>query len=224
MVAFLFFNSFISYVIMIPFLYIYFRIRKKKRILEKKNRLKKQFCESLEAVEVLLKSGNSIEQAFCKVVEELEHLQGKDSYMVNEVKHINKCLELDLSIEAAINDLAVRADIEEIYNFAEVFAISKRADGNIVKVITSVCARIRDKENTNRQIRMSISGVLQEVIIMKVMPLGILLYLKVFSKGYFDVVHESMAGQFIMCIVLCIYILACTLVDYMQKKVLEEIC
>ena len=223
MVAYLFFESVIAYIILIPFVLLYISQVRKKLIVKRKNELKIQFCEGLEGIETLLKSGNSIEWAFNKVLGELEHLQGKDSYMVKEVEHINKCIELDISIEAAINDLAIRADIDEIYNFAEVFAISKRADGNIIKVISNVCNNIRDNENMNRQIRMSISGVLQEITIMKVMPLGILLYLKVFSNGYFDSVHETMMGQFIMFIVLIVYIVACTLIDYMQRKVLGEI-
>ena len=95
--------------------------------------------------------------------------------MVKEIKNINKCIELDISAERAINDLAIRADFAEIYNFAEVFAISKRSDGNIIKVINTVCSNIRDSIEMNRHIRMSISGVLQEITIMKFMPLGVLL-------------------------------------------------
>ena len=141
--------------------------------------------------------------------------------MVKEIKNINKCIELDISAERAINDLAIRADIAEIYNFAEVFAISKRSDGNIIKVINTVCSNIRDSIEMNRHIRMSISGVLQEITIMKFMPLGILLYLKVFSNGYFDCVHNNIAGQFIMSVILIIYFVACTTIDYMQRKVLK---
>lgn len=194
---------------------------KKKLIERRKEKLKIQFCEALESIEVLLKSGNSIEQAFKKVIDELEHLQGSESYMVKEIKNINKCIELDISAERAINDLAIRADIAEIYNFAEVFAISKRSDGNIIKVINTVCSNIRDSIEMNRHIRMSISGVLQEITIMKFMPLGVLLYLKVFSNGYFDCVHNNIAGQFIMSVILIIYFVACTTIDYMQRKVLK---
>lgn len=217
----MFFEKFIAYIILSPFIFLYIKYCKKKLIEQRKEDFKIQFCEALESVEVLLKSGNSIEQAFKKVLDELEHLQGSDSYMVDEIKNINKCIDLDISVETAINDLANRADIAEVYSFAEVFAISKRSDGNIIKVINTVCSNIRDSIEMNRHIRMSISGVLQEITIMKFMPLGILLYLKVFSNGYFDCVHNNIAGQVIMSVILVIYLVACTTINYMQRKVLK---
>lgn len=220
-IVYLFFENIIAYIILCPMIFLYIKYAKKKLIERRKEDLKMQFCESLEAIEVLLKSGNSIEQAFINVLDELEHLQGSESYMVNEIKNINKCIELDISVEDAINDLAIRADIVEIYNFADVFAISKRSEGNIIRVINTVCSNIRDNIDMNRHIRMSISGVLQEITIMKFMPLGILLYLKVFSNGYFDCVHKNIAGQFIMSVILGIYFVACTTIDYMQRKVLK---
>jgi tight adherence protein B len=181
-----------------------------------------EFCEMLESVEVLLKAGNSIENALKKVQKELVHIQGQDSYMMRELKQINTCINIDVSTENAIKDFASRADIPEISNFAEVFIISKRSEGNIIKVIHNVCNSIRDNVNIHRQIRMSLSGVVQEINIMRIMPLIILIYLKVFSKGYYDCVHQTIIGQCSMGIILVAYMIACTLISHMQRKVLYE--
>ena len=89
-------------------------------------------------------------------------------------------------------------------------------------MIQTVCNSIRDNINMDRQIRMSISGILQEINIMKIMPIGILVYLKVFSIGYFECVYSSLSGQCVMGIILVVYIIACTVIDHMQRKVFCE--
>lgn len=223
-IAYLFFESLIAYICLMPMSILYMNYIKKHLICKRKRELKLQFCEALEAVKVLLKAGNSIEYSFEKVIDELKHMQCENSYMVKEVLHINNCIKLDIAIEKLILDFADRANILEINNFADVFIISKRADGNVIKIIETTCNFIRNNINMNRQIRMSISGVLQEITIMRIMPLGILIYLKVFSKGYFDLVHESILGQSIMIVILIVYIVACAVIEYMQRKVFNEIC
>ncbi len=220
--AYLFFNSIVMYVILSPISFVYMSIIRKKLILKRKNKLKMEFCEMLDAIEVLLKSGNSIENAFKKVQDELIHIQGQDSYMMKELKQINTFINIDVSTENAIKDFASRADIAEISNFAEVFMISKRSEGNIIKVIQTVCNSIRDNINMDRQVRMSLSGVVQEINIMRMMPLIILVYLKVFSRGYYDCVHQTIIGQCVMGIILVAYLVACTVISYMQRKVLCE--
>ena len=222
MIAYLFFDSLVMYVLLSPLSFVYMKFKKKRLIAKQKNKLKIEFCEMLESVEILLKAGNSMENALKKVQKELEHIQGENSYMVRELKLINTCINIDVSTENAIKDFARRADIAEISNFAEVFIISKRSDGNIIKVIQTVCNSIRDNINIDRQIRMSLSGIIQEINIMRMMPLMILIYLKVFSKGYYDCVHKTIIGQCIMGIILIAYLVACTLISHMQRKVLYK--
>lgn len=210
------------YVILFPFNFIYLKIIKQRLILKRKNRLRIEFCEMLESIEVLLKAGNSIENAFQKVQEEYIYIQEKNSLIMKELKQINACIKIDVSTEKIIKDFARRANIAEISNFADVFIISKRSDGNLIKVIQTVCNSIRDNINMDRQIRLSLNSVMQEINIMRIMPLAMLVYMKVFSKGYYDCVHNNVTGQCIMGLVLFIYLVACTIIYHMQRKVCCE--
>lgn len=222
LITYLFFEKLIMYIVLFPIAIIYMKRINKRLILKRKNKLRVEFCEFLEATEMLLKAGNSIEVAFGKVQNELMHIHGENSDMLKEIRYINHCIKLDVSTEKIILDFARRADVAEINNFAEVFIISKRSDGNLIKVMQTVCNSIRDNINMDRQIKMSISGILQEINIMQIMPIGILVYLKVFSRGYFDCVHSNLTGQCIMGIILVVYIIACTAIDHMQRKVFCE--
>lgn len=192
-------------------------------MLERKKSFLEQFCVALEAVEVHLRAGSSIEQAFIKIMSEMELLYGTKSYIYKELEYINECIILDISIEDALYDISRRVDIDDIHNFCEVFAISKRSDGNIIRVIDTMINYVRENIEVKRQIKNSINNVLQEVFIMKFMPIGLLLYLKIFSKGYYDCVYDSILGYIAVFVIFVLYIVVVCIIDKMQKKVLEKI-
>ena len=164
----------------------------------------------------------SIERSFKKVMVDIELLYGIESIVYKEFDYINSKVELDISIEEAIYDLANRVEIKEISDFAQLFAISKRRDGNVVSVIEAMCCYIKDAVEINRQVKTSISSVLQEINIMKYMPLGILVYLRLFSGEYIDVIYKSINGYIIMAIILLLYVVIVYITDRMKQKIFRE--
>ena len=68
-----------------------------------------------------------------------------------------------------------------------------------------VCV-IEEKLVTEREIQVLISAREMEQKIMNVVPFGILLYISVTSKGFFDVLYHNLAGVCIMTVCLAVYV------------------
>ena len=56
---------------------------------------------------------------------------------------------------------------------------------------------------------------------MNLMPMGILLYLKVTSPGYFDVLYGNVAGVCVMSVCLAVYLAAYALSERMMEQIMQ---
>lgn len=92
--------------------------------------------------------------------------------------------------------------------FAQVFAAAKRNGGNLTEVIERSASIIEEKVETEKEIQILVSARKLEQRIMNVVPFGILLYISVTSKGFFDVLYHNPAGIIIMTVCLAVYVAA----------------
>ncbi|MCC8168572.1 MAG: hypothetical protein LIO37_04445, partial [Clostridiales bacterium] len=115
----------------------------RKRLIEKRRKnLMRQFQDAMQTVSNSLLSGSSIESAMHESWEEIVLLYGEEADMCKELALINQSLKLNIPIEQLIDDFAKRADIEDISNFAEVFAYAKRNGGDLVGIIADTLYHI----------------------------------------------------------------------------------
>lgn len=131
----------------------------KKRLLEKrKDELKNQFKQAIIFLSSSLAAGRSIENSFREVIKDLRLLYpDPNTFIIREIELINRRVENGVSIEKAIDDLSVRADIEDISNFAEVFITCKRTGGNLVEVIRKTANIISEKLDIQQEIKVLIA-------------------------------------------------------------------
>ena len=219
-ISYLFFNNVFLAICFSPYIIYYIKISWNVYEKKKKAEFKVQFFEVMDIVASYIKTGMSIQRAFVQVLVDIKLLYGINSEIYEEIDYINTSVELDISIEEAINNLAKKKKIKEIDEFADLFEVSIRRDGNVVKVIESMCAYIRDEIEMDRQVRISINSVLQEINIMKLMPVAILTYLRMFSSEYIECIYKDATGLLIMAAVLISYIVVLCVIDKMKQKIL----
>lgn len=216
-VSYLFYGNFIVAIILSPSIYFYFKYLKKKLLSEKKDKLKLEFCTAIESLCAPLRAGFSLENSFLKVEKDLQMMYEKDSVIVSEISKINNQVEMNINIEDALKSFAYRCKIKEIEDFAQVLSISKRADGNMIKVINFTSKIIRDEYETKRELATLLAEKKYEASIMKVMPIAILLYMKICMNNYLKALYGNVLGICIMSIVLIIYVCLCLLIDRIGK-------
>lgn len=182
-------------------------IQRKVLLTKRKEKLSLQFKEAIASLSSSLAAGRSIENSFREVVNDLKLLYpDPDTYIIKEFEIINRRVENGETIERAIEDFAIRSDIEDVINFADVFLTCKRTGGNLVEVIRRTSDVISEKIEIQQEVQVMIAQKKFESRILAVAPLGMVALLKYSAADYLNPMYEWPGiGAFIM--TLCLGIL-----------------
>ena len=96
-------------------------------------------------------------------------------------------------------------NIADISYFAEIFRYAKRSGGDIPAIIKQTVRIIREKAEVQREIDTIISGRKMEQRVMVFIPMGILMYLRITSDSFINVLYGNAAGIVVMTICLMVY-------------------
>ena len=162
----------------------------------------------ITAVAGKVNGGMSVDNAFPDAIHDMERLHGRDSMIVRELKLILIRLKHSETLEACLNDLGKRSQVEEIYEFAQVLSIARQNSGRLRAVIDDTVRMMQEKNDTEAEIAVLISGKRLEQKIMCVIPLGIILYLRIEAAGFMSVLYHNPAGMIIMGACLLVFVLA----------------
>ena len=207
-VAFLFYDSLLGMIPLLP-VGIYMErcitegIRKKRR-----EKLGMEFKEFLENLSGNLYAGVSLENSFIRGYEALSALFGEKSILVGELSKGVKKLKVNIPIERVLMDLSEATENEEVTSFAVLVGLAKRSGGNLLHIIRQAVGHISDGIRVREEINVLIASKKLEQRIMCLMPFGILIYMKLSSPGFFDVLYHNMFGSVFMSICLCLILAA----------------
>lgn len=199
--------------LLLPYVPIYIRRRNRKLAERQRWTLNLQFCEGINCISAALEAGYSIESAIAEAQKDLRLTYDEDSDIIREFKLITVLLRNGHSVEEAFSSLAERSGIEDIMSFADVFATAKRTGGDIISIIRACTDMIRTRVELKRELRTAIASKKYEADIMKIIPFGILIYLRLFSPDMVAPLYGTLPGFAFMSAVLVIYVLLCRLSD-----------
>lgn len=168
-----------------------------------------QFRECILAVAASLQAGYSVENAFLGCDQDMALMYGEEASICKELNYIRKGLKINIPLEELLGDMAARSDIEDIAQFARIFALAKRNGGNMTEIIKSTACRVGKKIELRQEIQTLLGGKKMELVIMEGMPFGILCYVNMGNPGYFDSLYHNLAGVGIMTACLAVYLGAC---------------
>ncbi len=207
-VGYLFYANVFGILLLTPYGLHFVKKKKKELINNRKWQLNLEFRDGLLSVSSALNAGYSIENAFEQAVLDLKLMYQEDSLIVVEFESIVNQIRMNRTIEYILEDLAKRTDIEDISSFSAVFNTAKRTGGDLIKIIRNTGNNIGDKIEVKREIKTLISAKKIESKIMRIIPFGIIIYLRMFSPGFLDPLYNNIVGFLIMSIILMIYLFA----------------
>lgn len=174
------------------------KMQRKKLLEKRKEKLSVQFKEAIASLSSSLAAGRSIENSFKEVVNDLKLLYpDPNTYIIREFEIINRRIENGETIERAIEDFALRSDIEDIMNFSDVFITCKRTGGNLVEVIRRTADVISEKIDIQQEVQVMVAQKKFESRILSVMPIGMIALLKYSSGDYLAPLYKNL-GPVIM--------------------------
>ncbi len=203
---YLFYESPWMMLLWLPMQIFLLRLARKQKIRRTKERLLAQFLLALKSMGTSLYAGYSAENAVRSCRRELEQLYGQQAELVRELKYMESQMEVSVPLEKMFLDLGSRSGISDIENFAAVFQIAKKTGGNLGMIVKNTTRMLEEKRDTEQEILASIAARKAEQQIMSFMPAGIILYLKVTSPGFLDVMYGNLLGMLCMTAFLAIYL------------------
>lgn len=207
-IAYFFYRAWIVMFIVLLCFPLFLKWQRKSAVRKRKWELTLAFREAIAIVAGNLQAGNSVENAFRKAYSDLKSLYGEGADITKEFLVIGRGLENNLILEKMLLDFGARSGVEDIKDFADIFAVAKRTGGNLKEIIADTVEIISDKIEMKRSLRILISEKQLEQKIMSVIPFFILIYIGMTSPGYFDSLYHSLSGIGIMTACLVAYIVA----------------
>ena len=206
LVGHVFYNSVIVSILLTSLSFLFVKNIKKDLLAKEKTNIKIQFKEGIYAISSALNAGYSIERSFQEAVRDLKLIYIDSSTpIINEFEIITRKVEMNIPIETVLMDFAIRSEIDDIKDFAEVFVTCKRTGGDIIKVIKDTSKNIAEKIEINREIELVIAAKKFEQKIMSIIPFGIILYLRISNPGFLDIMYSTIMGNIIMTVCVLIY-------------------
>ena len=207
-ISYLFYRSVLVFVLGLFLVKRFFREREKDLCEKRKEKLAGEFLVAMQSVTTSLTAGYSVETAFEDALAELSGMYGEKDMILQEFRYIVSQLHMNRNLEELLTGLADRSGIEDIRNFAELFAVAKRSGGNLIAIIRSAVRNISRKEETRREIGTALSAKKMEQNMMSLIPCLILLYVQTVSPGFLDGMYHNIAGVTVMSLALAVYAFA----------------
>jgi len=208
-ISWLFYDSFwgsIGAVIVIPILYC---MRLNKRRKERQRKLSTEFKEYIYLVGSALFAGYSIERAFLDALQEFKKTKSKEemskSVLYPMLIGMEQRLSIKEPIETILQDFARESRLEDIWNFAEIFCYAKRSGGDFIHIIQTTIDKIGDKMEIMDEIEIVLAQKMLEQKIMSMVPIGILVFFRLTSPEFMEILYGNPLGICVMSIGLVVY-------------------
>lgn len=195
--------------------YFFIPIRTNQVIKKRKKRLTTQFRGLLDALSTSIGAGKNMFDSFTSAAEDLSVQFSIEADIVKEVNLIRIGLDNNIQIEDLLLNFAERSGIEDVKNFANVFATCYKKGGNIKDVIKNTASIIGDKIEIQMELETMVSGQKNEQNIMLVMPVFFIVVMKSMGGDLIDL--KSPVGILSVTIAIVIFVLA----YFISKKILN---
>ena len=215
--AILCYNSLLFAILLFPYIPYHLAVTKDKLKEGRKWKLNMQFRDCINCISSALESGYSIENALKEAYLDMKLSYNEEDHIMREMRGIISAVENNRTVEDVFLDFSARSGVDDIKSFADIFATAKRTGGNLILIIKSTADVIHTRVELKRELRTVIASKKYEADIMKLIPFGILIYLRVFSPDMVAALYGNLFGIVFMTIVLVLYLLLCRISDHVVK-------
>lgn len=193
----------------------YIPMRTRQFIKKRQTRLTLQFRGLLDALATSIGAGKNMFDAFAAAADDLKIQFSEDADIVQEVQIIRMGLDNNIQIENLLLNFAERSGVDDIYNFANVFATCYKKGGNIKDVIRNTADIIGDKIEIQMELETMVASQKNDQNIMLVMPVVFILLMKTMGGELIDL--QSPVGILSVSVSIAIFVAS----YFVSKKILD---
>lgn len=186
----------------------YYRNLEKECMEKRKSEFLAQFKEAIQSMAASLQTGYSVENALKETRKEMLLMYPEDEMICKELNFMIQQVYIKVPAERIFEDFAKRIWLEDVRNFANVFAAAKRSGGDMIAIIQNTVNQIGDKIDVRREIDTLLAAKRYEFKIMAVIPYAIIGYMMLSFPEFMDCLYGNMFGTGVMSICLLLYMTA----------------
>ncbi len=150
---YVFYDSFIPAPLLLPVWLIYMKDWMDDLSGKKKQELRQQFRDSIQAMAAALKAGYSVENAIREAGRDLSPVYSEETRIRKEFKRMERQMDMNMTAEDVLREFAERTGQEDIENFVNVFAAAKRSGGDSIAIIRDAVKIISGKSIRKKKYR-----------------------------------------------------------------------
>ncbi len=203
-IAYLFYKSVWGLLVGMAVIPFWLKLQRTTRDEDKKSKIAMEFKEYMNLIVSGLQAGYSLERAILLSANELKQLYPK-AYLHPHIHVMNQKISMNMQLEKAFNEFAEAIDLEEAVSLADIISFAKRSGGDYGKHIRETALKIEENLSVKQEIETITTEKRLELKVMCVMPMGILAYISLTSRGFIAPLYGNVVGVILMTICLIIY-------------------
>lgn len=167
-----------------------------------------QFKDMLYSISSAVGAGSSVENSLSIALEDMrKQYASPGTSIIRELELMVARVRLGQNVEDIFNDFARRSHIEDVRTFANIFDISKRTGGNMIRIIRQTTDVISEKIETKNEIDTALSGRKMEQKVLTAVPIVLILFLTYGSGGFMEPVFTTLVGRIVATVALLLILL-----------------
>ena len=173
-------------------------VRAKEIARKRQKDLTMQFKDMLYSLSSAVGAGSSVESALSVALEDMrkQYVDPKTS-IIRELELMVSRVSFGQNIEEDFADFANRSHLEDVQTFANIFEISKRTGGNMIRIIRQTTDVISEKIETKNEIETALSGRKMEQKVLTAMPILLVLFMTYTTDGFMEPIFTTIGGRLI---------------------------
>jgi len=183
-------------------------VSQKTSIQKRREKLRIQFFDLLEAMSVAMRAGHTILKSLLSAKDDLSLIYPAGSDIITELNIIIGKFNNALPLSEAFSDLAKRSGLDDIKSFASIYATIEGKSGRADEIVKETQQIIADKMEIEMEIETLMTAAKSEVKIMLLMPLVILGIINYAGAGFMDAIYTTVAGRVVSSLGLAVFIIS----------------
>ena len=175
-------------------------------IKKRKQKLRIQFFDMLEAMSVAMRAGNPPMKALESAKEDLLLIYPDSSDIIIELRIIIGRFNNAIPLSEIFADFALRSGLEDIKSFASIYATIEGKSSRADEIVRETQQIISDKMEIEMEIDTMMTAAKSEVNIMLFMPLVILAVIGYAGAGFMDAIYTTSVGRLVSTFGLVVFI------------------
>jgi tight adherence protein B len=197
--VYLFYNSIVISLLYCGLAYPASRYYSKYLAEKRRRELSYQFRDLLYAISSSISAGRRMREALIEAENSMKLIHGENACISRELKYmIDRMEESGETEEVVLRDFALRSGVADIKSFSDIYSICKRTGGDMERVIRKTVAILLDRIELEREVHTFTAQKRMEFIILTAMPPFVLIFLRLTSGSYLEIMYETLAGRILM--------------------------